>query len=409
MEDLSQKQVRIIMSFGSKDPMKKREAALTFTVIKRMTKQYAEAEKLPLDVRRCVRYTGEITEPLFEEMAKADIVIAILDEINPTVIFELAFRHTLRGQFILIVKDRHAIPFYLRTWAYVELGQDLLQALNDEVENENMFPTVSFEQCPLSPRLEQLLRKGEGCEVDLRRALAEELRSEPAPTPYFEDVVLPLLHQRIVSIGKEEEDFGLGPWARSSFYPLSIIRVNFKKMSHIEDCRYDPTEDIDGDPIVYDANRGFLKIFNLKLMEDEKIFPQLRRMNPLTFSSILELLSGERGHRRLAHKDWDSIAFGNDQKRLRKWVIFYDAQAATSVFCERPKDQDLYAHEPIHLADDHPVEEMRGASFLPCLIAKRRSGLFPNGPHSAYLRIAFIDVTNVAADASRRLKGAPVG
>ena len=92
------------MSFGSDDQERKRMAAVYYSCLKFMIDKYNSESDLQFDFDYCKRFTGDIKDPLLQEIADADILIALLDQ-NVTVTYELAFRHILRGQMILFQLD----------------------------------------------------------------------------------------------------------------------------------------------------------------------------------------------------------------------------------------------------------------------------------------------------------------
>ena len=76
--------IRVILSFGSDDKERKRMAAVYYSCLEFMIDKYSSESDQPFDFDYCKRFTGDINDPLLQEIADADILIALLDR-NVTV------------------------------------------------------------------------------------------------------------------------------------------------------------------------------------------------------------------------------------------------------------------------------------------------------------------------------------
>lgn len=102
---------------------------------------------------------GNIREDMFEELLKADLVIADISIHNANVFYELGIRHALRDKYTYLIRCRaDDTPFDLRTDRYLEYDRDdpkaacdsLYEGLNNTVQGDRKDSPV-FQ---LLPRLE---------------------------------------------------------------------------------------------------------------------------------------------------------------------------------------------------------------------------------------------------------------
>ena len=63
----------------------------------------------------------DISTLALDKVSRADVVIAVLHDRNLNVMYEVALRHVLRDEMILVVKGdpKHEVPVYLRDKAYL--------------------------------------------------------------------------------------------------------------------------------------------------------------------------------------------------------------------------------------------------------------------------------------------------
>jgi hypothetical protein len=356
-----------------------------------MIDKYSRGSGQPIDFDYCKRFTGDINDPLLQEIADADILIALLDE-NVTVTYELAFRHILRGQMILFLLEDAHVPLYLVNWAHHKFSDGLTQKILNEVKDKDNFPDLKLGECELSPAIKRHLAedKNETYTI-LCSALEEIAHSRPKPSPYIEKIVPPMLQDR-----ESPDSYNISAWGESLYYPLSIVKVSWKGISDPINGKYSDDDMTEG-PLIHDANREFIELYRLNVLRGESDSDAIRRLSPLGLAELVQELKKLTDPEKMNMDE-----FVADQQRLTKLTIFQDAEAAEKKFSginENLKTEDKYAKVPIVMSGDHP--KMPGRSLLPCLLSKRHDGDFPKGKHSTYLLVAYIDITG--------LVGAPVG
>ena len=89
-------------------------------IFKNVIKKSVEESGYLYECKRGKINIGNITEDIFDNLYKADIVIADLTDQNPNVLYELGIRHALRDSTILITQSLKDIPFDLRYLACIE-------------------------------------------------------------------------------------------------------------------------------------------------------------------------------------------------------------------------------------------------------------------------------------------------
>src|SRR5262245_36355932 len=76
-----------------------------------------------------ITHSGNINVPMYEQILKADLVIADVSTANGTVFYELGVRHALRPySTIVISEDKFRIPFginHVTVRTYRHLGKDI--------------------------------------------------------------------------------------------------------------------------------------------------------------------------------------------------------------------------------------------------------------------------------------------
>lgn len=402
----TKKQVRVIMPFGGDDEKKERAAAVEFNAIKHMVKKYGQKHDVEINADISQKFTGEINDPVLEEIAEADVVVAVLKS-NVNVTYELAFRHLLRGQMILLVLDQSARPKYIDDWAYIKFDKKMILRIGTLVDDTDNYPTPSLLSGKLSPGIEEAIdSESEQTYPNFENAMEQALNQDPTPSHFFEDVVLPLQNKKIAAA--TGTNFGLGEWGPASYYPLSVVRVDWKGISDEANGKYDAKDLVKYEPshgpIIFDANKAFLDLYSLRVLQHQtpsQAIESLNEQKPLDSLTLINHLATNG-----AAPNWDKEAFMEDQRRLANNVIFVDEEAS-STYRPNIDRADGYAKIPIIISNKHPVQGFQGKSFLPCLLAKRHSGKFPKGRHSTFLLVAYIDVTDLDK-MPKGLKGAPV-
>jgi len=78
-------------------------------------------------------YLETILERVFNQIAKADIVIAEMTGRNPNVFYETGYAHALNKQVILLTRDAEDIPFDLKQYPHI-VYQGSIASLKTQVE-----------------------------------------------------------------------------------------------------------------------------------------------------------------------------------------------------------------------------------------------------------------------------------
>lgn len=86
---------------------------------------------------------GSINNQVIEAIYKADLVIANLTELNPNVMYELAFRHSLKKPVIIIMeKGEHKLPFDINNERTIFYENDFQGAIDLKNRLEEMVSSI---------------------------------------------------------------------------------------------------------------------------------------------------------------------------------------------------------------------------------------------------------------------------
>ncbi len=72
-------------------------------------------------------YDGPIIERIFNQIAKADVIIAVMTGQNPNVFFEVGYAYALGQRVILITSDAKEIPFDLNQYSHIVYNDSLVE------------------------------------------------------------------------------------------------------------------------------------------------------------------------------------------------------------------------------------------------------------------------------------------
>jgi TIR domain-containing protein len=204
--------------------------------------------------------------------------------------------------------------------------------------------------------------------------------------PYRDAVACALQATSSVEEESGPQPFRLAEWGQLMAYPLSVVKIAWKGMTHAEDGKY-ADDDLKELPWVFDGNRELIDLYQVAAQERETPSQTFSRLH-LTFNELI-------GQLKSWMTDDDLQKFLNDQERLRQLLIFQDLDAKRFLTAE---DREPVTTEcPIVFRDSHPTRHPAhcGKVFLPCLLAKRHDGPFPRHPHDTYLLVAYVDVTKI--------------
>lgn len=361
--------VFVLMSYGGDEKEKQRRAILEFLCLKHMMelinqglKRESKALKYKVDV--CQTLTSDISDNALQKIAGADVIIAMLQDRNINVIYEIAFRHLLRDQMIIMVKGNASeqVPVYLRDKAHLlsPFPQKITETIEYIVKSDlPKYQDISFRD-PLPPEdLQQAIDTHSITEMTtLKEALEEIHQKGPNPSSFISG------RQTEQGADKSQEPLRLSNWAAVLHYPISIVKFSWNKMSHLKAGRYEPTDLNSGQPpTIFDGNTEFRMLYGL----EKETEPDLSKLN-IDASQLIEKL-----HSIVDPQDLED--FTNDQIRLQPELIFVNAPTGN-------------AKIPIKLKKHRYFQDKW---FLPCLIGKQVIGKLSE-PHETYLMIVYIEI-----------------
>lgn len=329
IKQIMENHVEVVGSFGAKD----RNFMMKYNV----SVAYSEV--------------GVIPEESLEKIVEADILIAILTEVNVNVIFELAVRNLMKAETMLIVQGdpKKVLPIHLLSMAYISYDNERYQEVQEVIDSiasqPDLFP-VSWGDLDSVP--EQLATKIKKDDDAFKKALTKalyKLEVKPPQRP-------PSLRKFATSLSTKNI---LNSW--TTFIPWSVVQIRWYKRSGRQ--QYLPG-DMKGAPIVCQGNSYFLELFDLQKIENPD------GKTPLTFGELMERVKGF-----MDEKHYN--AFIEEQGKLNQTIIFERRNAIATV--------------PIQFNEHHGKQP--NMVFLPVLVGKRTVGGV-NAPHSTFLLIAFI-------------------
>jgi hypothetical protein len=74
-------------------------------------------EKLGYTCKRSTAKPGNIMKAIVNELATSDVVLAVLTDYNPNVLYELGTRHSLKRGTIMMLEKGQRIPFDIAQYA----------------------------------------------------------------------------------------------------------------------------------------------------------------------------------------------------------------------------------------------------------------------------------------------------
>ena len=361
--------VYVLMPYGGNEKEKRRRAILEFLCLKHMVELInldLKKENKPLKyvVDVCETLVSDIAANALQKIADADVIIAMLKDRNINVVYEVAFRYTLRDQMILMVDGDAAeqVPVYLRDKAHLlsPFPQPVDKTIDYFVDIDiPKYQDISFRDPYPPDDLQQAIKTHSiAAMTTLRQALEEIHQKGPNPSPF-------ILKERAERRRTESpEPLKLSSWSGVLHYPISIVKFTWKKMSNIKTGRYEPTDlNEKHPPIVFDGNTEFRMLYGLEKIAE----PDVSKLN-IDASLLIEKL-----HSIVDPQDLED--FTKDQLRLQPELIFVNAPTGN-------------AKVPIKLKN-HRYYQNRW--FLPCLIGKQVIGEI-SGPHETYLMIVYIEI-----------------
>jgi len=304
---------------------------------------------------------GNIAEQASKYIANSDLFIALINEANINVIYEIAVLNMLQENLILLLDlntDQEKgvfLPVYVKDHAHISFydnGENRrdhhVQRKIDELSKDSATEIV-WEQTYIDD-LPELKKDIDEYDNRLGNELASNINEYEhgriAPPAYFRKLI---------------EGFhpsnALSSWV--TYIPYSVIKINWKKQQ--DDGTY-LSEDLDGEAEITWCNNEFCRLLE-KPEDPEALLSGIK----LTISVQMKLLGKNIDPEKLA-------ILSLDQKRVFEELFLNNKKAQAWV--------------PIELNDGH--SQFSNRIFLPTMIAKRAVGSLKN-PHSAYYIIAFIE------------------
>ena len=338
----------VVMPFGGKErPVDRRRAILNFKRLEYLVLHKCHVNsaadpsaKVTYTIEVCKTAIDEIPDKVLQQIYQADILIALIAEHNPNVIYEVAYRRYLERKFILVVASPEELPLYLQGYAHSDWKQASILERIDKIAMDK-FPVLGDFKADIPEALrEQIDDDDHKLQAELQDALnAIERQFVQEPS---------VAAQHLIGIVSGET---------SSFYPCSIVNVSFAENG------------------VFAKNPAIVSAFDDKFARlygytDKNAAHDDR---PLT----LEKLSN-RMKKYIDGGEWDK--FVEEQIRLTATVIQGYGFAIATI--------------PLQINKNHPHREYRGASYLPCLIAQVIDGDRNAGPHQMYLLVVYIEIPN---------------
>ena len=369
--DPVERRVTVIMPFCSGDQDAERRSILNYMRIKYIVENLVKVRPLWWHSQRDKQYlkykvsvfktgAGEISSKAAKQIVDAHLIIALINDVNVNVVYELAIRHLLK-ESLIIIKDtndeQNAVPVYLQDFAHIEYRGNKGSADRQVISKmENLA-----DQGPEDVRLDwelpdeyppDLIQVIEQKDERLTRALQASIQD-------FEDekIEQPGFIRDIATVVHPSRAFS--SW-NTEVSPYSVIRILWKKKRSKKS--YD-VEDMLEKPVITCCNNAFLRMLN-----HSGELPNPRGTQRLTAQTQLEYLS--------ENMDPDAYrALVRDQERVFESLFLRDELTQATV--------------PIQFNATHN-REFSDRTFLPCLFGKKTVG-DESSPHYTYFVVCFVE------------------
>jgi hypothetical protein len=345
---MSARSVVVVMPFGGDNRTERRRAILNFKRLEYLVRNkcnvtsasaVGDADRVVYAVEVAKTAMDDIPENALQQIETADILIALIVERNPNVIYEVAYRRARDGTVVLVVDSADNLPLYLKSLAHQSWKQDEILARINQIANDE-FRELSDFTVGIPDDLKKAIDVYDGeLQKGLEEALQEiEAKFEPHPNQAVQ-------HLR-----------GIVSDQTSSFYPCSIVEVGFSGRNDFANTKYPA--------IVRDFDEGFSRLYGYV----DKRAAEADR--PLTLDKLLGRIEGfsDKSH-------WEE--FMQEQVKLTATVVKEYGFARAKV--------------PLRINKKHPRGEYCGTSYLPCIVAQVIDGEL-DGPHKMYLLVVYIEV-----------------
>jgi hypothetical protein len=351
---MSARNVVVVMPFGGSDHVQRRRAILNFKRLEYLVRNRCKVRSAgSISETDCVVYGVEVAKTAMDEIPdralrqiqNADILIALVNEPNPNVIYEVAYRRAKDRAVVLVVDSVNNLPLYLKSLAHHSWKQDdILNRIDKIASDPAGLPNLPDFAVGIPNDLKETIDIHDG---ELGRGLQEALQDIESK---FEPEPIQAVHYLHGIVSAET----------SSFYPCSIVEVGFARRGEF----LNPEQPA----VVRNFDEGFSRLFGYV---DKKAAEADR---PLNLNKLLG-----RMEKFTAKKDWDD--FIAEQVALTESVIRQYGFARVTV--------------PLRINRMHPRSEYRTTSYLPCIISQVIDGSL-DGPHRMHLLVVYIELSDVA-------------
>lgn len=347
---MSGRSVVVVMPYGGKDGIERRRAILNYKRVEYLVRNKCtvtsvdsagKQNRVVYGVSLARTAMDNIPENALEQIENADILIALIVEPNPNVIYEVAYRRALAGTVVLVVNDADNLPLYLQSVARQSWKQaDVLDRIN-HIANDSVRELTDF-TAGIPEDLKRVIDMYDG---ELKDGLEDALQEiESAMKPAREK--LHVQHLR----GVVADDNIV------NFYPSSIVEVSFSQPGVFADP--------ENPAIVRDFDDGFSRLYGYA---DKR---QALADGALNLGKLLG-----RIQEFLDETLWEE--FKKEQVKLTEAI--------------RAR-RFARAKVPLRINEMHPHDDYCRKSYLPCVIAQTRDG-DKQGPHKMYLLVVYIEMS----------------
>jgi hypothetical protein len=176
------------MPFGGDNRTERRRAILNFKRLEYLVRNkcnvtsasaVGDADRVVYAVEVAKTAMDDIPENALQQIETADILIALIVERNPNVIYEVAYRRARDGTVVLVVDSADNLPLYLKSLAHQSWKQDEILARINQIANDE-FRELSDFTVGIPDDLKKAIDVYDG---ELQKGLEEALQEIEAACP----------------------------------------------------------------------------------------------------------------------------------------------------------------------------------------------------------------------------------
>ena len=343
--------VVVVMPFGGESVAQRRRAILNFKRLEYLVRTKCSVFSAGLTgEREKVAYAVEVAKTAMDDIPtrallqidSADVLIALVVEHNPNVIYEVAYRRARDRTVVLVVDSVDVLPLYEKSLGRQSWRQDDVLERIKRIADDKLYELSDF-SVGIPDELKLAI---DGYDGELQSGLEDALQEIESKFVPREDSAVQHLR-------------GIVSDTTSSFYASSIVEVAFSTRGTFVDP--------ESPAIVRDFDDGFSRLYGYV---DKRAAVADR---PLTLAKLL-------GRMKNFSDDDPWAAFMKEQGQLTVKVIKEYGFAQAKV--------------PLCINSRHPRDEYQGRSYLPCIVAQVTAGPL-DGPHKMYLLVVYVDITDV--------------